>query len=132
MKIIRTLFSVRFAALVLVACTLFTGVMYQRQKQETHKLRQENQKILQLRQELNNVRKAQREEEHAISSFRTHIDNELKLSQDVVNGRVYTYSLEKRLDAYEAAYPAPKGATHRWPKPTRVGELVGFSFYPRP
>ncbi len=34
MKIIRTLFSVRFAALVLVDCTLFTGVMYRIKCQE--------------------------------------------------------------------------------------------------
>jgi len=100
MKIIRSLFSVRLAALVLVACTLFTGVMYRRQAREL------------------------RQAEHSVSLFDTHIDNEQKLAHDVRNGMDYSSGLEKRLKAYEAAYPQPEDAPPRVTKPARLGELL--------
>jgi hypothetical protein len=82
MKIIRTLFSVRFAALVLVACTLFTGMMYRRQARE--------------------LRAA---EDHGSRCF----DSALWLSKDVGRLQNYSTDLEERLRAYEATYPEPEG-----------------------
>ena len=100
MKIIRTLFSVRFAALVLVACTLFTGVMYRRQATEL------------------------RQKEHTVSILFPHLKNESALTYDIEKQQRYSASLEKRLGAYESTYPEPKGAPSRATKPIIAGKLV--------